>query len=32
VDTKCGVHIVCATFWRVFDFLHCLRLTGIRSA
>jgi hypothetical protein len=34
VDTICGVHILCATFWRVFDSMHCLslRLTEVRSA
>jgi hypothetical protein len=29
VDTICSVHILCATFWRVFDSLHCLRLTEV---
>jgi hypothetical protein len=29
VDTICGVHSLCATFWRVFDSSHCLRLTEV---
>ncbi len=29
MDTVCGVHILCATFWRVFDYSHCLRLTEV---
>jgi hypothetical protein len=32
MDTICGVHILCATFWRVFDSSHRLRLTEVRSA
>ncbi len=30
--TTCGEHILCATFWRMFDSSHCLRLTEERSA
>ncbi len=29
LDTVCGVHILHATLWRVFDSLHCLRLTVV---
>ncbi len=29
MDTVCGVHLSCATLWRVFDYLHCLRLTAV---
>ncbi len=31
VDTICGVHILRTTFWRVFDSLHCVRLTEISA-